>query len=138
MCVVRRLDEFLISKRPYAVGLESLSTTRRETGDGRPHWYCRCAAVWYRRRSGVLVSVLGTLWDYQDQEPTTVLEFVERHTDGRYGGTALGRWDGTGYWGAEDLATRDRHLELLRPMLDRYPEVPSGYDGWWTFQPKAS
>jgi hypothetical protein len=77
---VRRLDEFLISKRPYAVGLESLSTTRRETGDGRPHWYCRCAAVWYRRRSGVLVSVLGTLWDYQDQEPTTVLEFVERHT----------------------------------------------------------
>ena len=25
-------------------------------------------------------------------------------------------------------------LGLLRPMLDAYPQVPAGFDGWWTFR----
>jgi hypothetical protein len=27
----------------------------------------------------------------------------------------------------------ERYAALLRPMLSAYPQIPDGYDGWWTF-----
>jgi len=53
--------------------------------------------------------------------------------DGRYGGTTHARWDGVRYWGDEDVKEMQRFLGVLKPMLDAYPEVPAGYDGWWRF-----
>jgi hypothetical protein len=125
---VKRSDKFLISKRPYAVDLSSLRTTNRAS-----YYDCRITAVWFRRRRGDTVACIGTLWDFQDELPATGIEMLERHDDGRYGGNCAGRWDGTGYWGAEELDKQAAHLEILKPMLEHYPATPEGFDGWWTF-----
>jgi hypothetical protein len=134
---MRKLDKFLISKRPYAVDLTSLWTGRNTREDGTHFWSCSANAVWFRRRHGVTVACIGFLWDLQDSRPETVEEFVLAHDDGRYGGTAMGRWDGDRYWSdGVSLKVQGEHLDLLRPMLEHYPDVPAGYDGWWTFQPE--
>lgn len=128
-----------MSHKPFAVDLSSL---REQNG------FFYVDAVWFRRRrrggygpNGAVVTVacVGCLWGLQDRPPADGREFLERHTDGRYGGHCEGRWDGTGYWGAEEPDVRDEHLALLRPMLDGYahdphnPVIPAGYDGWYVF-----
>lgn len=142
---MRRESRFVMSHKPYAVDLSSLRTTRHE-GNVGPFWYCTVRAVWFRRRrsgrTGPLVTVacLGSLWDHQRPEPADAEEFLLAHTDGRYGGSCDGRWDGSGYWGSEAPDVMATHLKALRPMLDGYtrdpenPPIPDGYDGWWTFR----
>ncbi|GAA3417645.1 hypothetical protein [Streptosporangium vulgare] len=127
-----RETRFLISRRPYAVDLTSLRGGLRETPRGSSY-RGRIGAVWFRRRKGVTVACIGTLWDFQDTAPTSAVEFLERHTDGRYGGDCDGRWDGERYWGAQEPAVIEQHLALLRPMLANYPNIPDGFDGWWKF-----
>ncbi|RLU81093.1 hypothetical protein CTZ27_33155 [Streptomyces griseocarneus] len=126
---------FLISRKPYAVKLDSLRREDQPSPQDRQQSYCgRIDAVWFRRRKGVTVACIGTLWDIQDNEPADGREFLKRHDDGCYGGHCEGRWDGNGYWGAEKLELQQRHLSILQPMLANYPVVPPGFDGWWTFQ----
>lgn len=131
-----REPTFKISKRLYAVDLSSLQVITRESGSEltpRIH-HVRVAAMWFRRRRGATVACVGTLWDIQrDPPPADVYEALARHEDGRYGGECEGRWDGENYWGAQAPAEIDRHLSLLRPMLDNYPDIPTGFDGWWRF-----
>lgn len=130
-----REARFLISRRPYAVDLSSLRGTVTPSPRGRrPSYYeGRVDAVWFRRRQGVTVACIGTLWDLQDDEPADAVEFLARHDDGRYGGDCAGRWDGTSYWGNVPLTVQEQHLEILRPMLANYPAIPGGFDGWWRF-----
>ncbi|MET8766352.1 hypothetical protein [Streptomyces sp. NPDC004658] len=132
-----REDRFLISRKPYAIDLTSLRGHRSPTPQGRNPYYFdgRINAVWFRRRKGVTVACVGTLWDLQHPEPTDARQFLEQHDDGRYGGDCEGRWDGERYWGAQEPEIIGAHLSLLRPMLANYPAIPPGYDGWWTFQP---
>lgn len=127
-----RDDRFLISRKPYAVDLDSLRNTNRDP-DGR--YWGRIDAVWFRRRRGVTVACIGDLWDNQDKEPASATEFLELHDDGRYGGDCIGRWDGESYWGNVTLEQQEQHLAILQPMLANYPDIPEGYSGWWTFQP---
>lgn len=130
-----RTDRFLISKRPYAVDLSSLRGSTTDTPNGRnPSSYDgRIDAVWFRRKQGVTVACIGTLWDLQYPTPTDADQFLRQHDDGRYGGDCDGRWDGESYWGTGTLADQERHLTILRPMLANYPAIPSEYDGWWHF-----
>jgi hypothetical protein len=81
----------------------------------------------------VTVACIGTLWDRQPERPADAVEFLECHDDGRHGGDCEGRWDGERYWGAQEPGVIERHLDLLRPMLANYPNIPAGYDGWWRF-----
>ena len=120
-----REDRMLISRRPYAVNVLTLHVS--DSGKSTME------AAWFRRRRGVTVACIGLLWNHQSPTPRSAAEFLSRHTDGRYGGDCLGRWDGERYWGAQEPAEIERHLELLRPMLANYPEVPDGFDGWWRF-----
>lgn len=131
-----RETRFLISRKPYAVDLNSLRGTRMDTPGGRnPYSYDgRIDAVWFRRRQGVTVACIGTLWDLQHPEPADATQFLRQHDDGRYGGDCHGRWDGESYWGNVTLAEQEQHLAILRPMLANYPAIPDSYDGWWTFQ----
>jgi hypothetical protein len=129
---VIKTNRFLISKRPYAVDLSSLATEGHSAGDN-PYWTCTVKAVWFRRRRGETVACLGHLWDIQHTKPATAVEMLERHDDGRYGGTTLCRWNGRTFWGAVTLEAMERHLAVLRPMLAAYPALPDGFDGWWTF-----
>jgi hypothetical protein len=129
-----KLERFLISKRPYAASLaEPPHTKLHRRVDASVYWYASVQAVWFRRRDGRTMACVGRLWDFQDEKPKTVEQFLERHDDGRYGGSTEGRWDGVGYWGSELPGIRAEHLELLEPMLEHFPEVPPGFDGWWTF-----
>lgn len=135
---MRRLDRFLISKRPYAVDLASLRTRIQTRTDGAHFWTCNVDAVWFRKKNDLLAACVGALWDLQAPEPPSVEKFMEQHTDGRYGGTTMGRWDGERYWGnGVTLETQQEHLEILRPMLEHYPDVPADYDGWWTFASRS-
>lgn len=133
---MRREDRFVMSHRPYAVDLSSL---REERG------FFYVDAVWFRRRPRgrnrdmITVACIGNFHTIQRPAPTSALEFLERYEDGRWGGHCEGRWDGHGYWGAENPDVAARHQDLLRPMLDDYahdprnPVIPAGFDGWWTF-----
>ena len=121
-----REEKFLISNRPYAVDLSSLRTYGSLSV---------IRAVWFRRRRGVTVACTGILKGWPGPPPGDAVEFLRNLTDGRYGGSAEGRWDGSGYWGStEDVAIMHEHLNLLRPMLADYPDAPDGYDGWWRFE----
>ncbi len=129
-----REDSLVMSHRPYAVDLASLDV---QSSFPRGRWVGSIPAAWFRRKGGVTVACVGSLWDFQGDEPADAAAFLAAHTDGRYGGTCYGRWDGTRYWGAQEPATIEAHLALLRPMLDNYPDVPAGFDGWWTFHTSA-
>lgn len=137
-----REDDFKISRRPFAVKLDSLRTHFHEVQrvlplpGARPgFWDCRIDAVWFRRRRGETVAVSGMLWDFQDTEPADAVDFLRKHTDGRYGGSAEARWDGTSYWSNQLTLDSDKYcLAILRPMLVNYPAIPPGYDGWWRFE----
>lgn len=129
---------FVQSHRPYAVDLASfqiVGSLDYQTGT----WHrCRVEAVWFRRRQGVTVACVGELHTIQQPQPAGAAEFLTRYDDGRHGGDCKGRWDGTGYWGAQEPDVIARYLELLRPMLENHvredrPQVPDGYDGWWRF-----
>jgi hypothetical protein len=136
---VIRETKFLISRKPYAIDLNSL-----RVGDptAHGHHWAMVNAVWFRRHSKghgedrriITVACIGTLRNLQDEKPADAHAFLAAHTDGRYGGDCQGRWDGTGYWGSEIPDVQAQHLAILRPMLANYPAVPPGYDGWYTFQ----
>jgi hypothetical protein len=136
-----REEEFRISRRPYAVNLDGLRKRWQRIerrvpvpGAREGFWDCRIDAVWFRRRRGQLVACSGELWDFQDDEPQDAVEFLERHEDGRYGGNAEARWDGSSIWTCGlTLDDQNLRLEILRPMLENFPAVPPGYDGWWRF-----
>jgi hypothetical protein len=129
-----RDEEFRISRRPYAVDLSSLRLQHEAAKEiAREYWRGSIDAVWFRRRDGITVACIGSLWDYQDIEPADGEAFLRAHKDGRYGGSTVGRWDGSGYWGHVSLDEQNAHLAILQPMLENFPAVPPGYDGWWRF-----
>lgn len=129
-----REDKFLISHAPYAVKLDSLKVTEYTRDSGTCYYGATVESVWFRRKSGVLTSHLGTLWDFQNERPADVAAFLQANDDGRYGGDCVARWDGESFWGNVSLDAQTRYLAVLRPMLESYPEVPPGFDGWWTFK----
>jgi hypothetical protein len=129
---VIRETKFLISRKPFAVDLDSFRIKFYEAGKSG---LASVDAVWFRRRRGVTVACIGSLHTWEREEPASATAFLEAYTDGRYGGDCVGRWDGSSYWGNVPLAVQEQHLAVLRPMLANFPAVPAGYDGWWTFQP---
>lgn len=134
---MRRIEKFKFSQLPYAVDLGSLNAEKKEGRDG-PWWDCSITAVWFRRRgkgsSRVTVACIGKLWgSHRHEEPADAVDFLTHQTDGRYGGSCAARWDGIHYWGEERLDLMQQYLAVLRPMLDQFPAVPPGFDGWWTF-----
>jgi hypothetical protein len=129
---MRHEEKFVMSHKPFAVVLASLHPWADDAGQAHGWWQVQ--AVWFRRRYGVTVACVGNLHTICDA-PRDAREFLTGYTDGRYGGHCDGRWDGTGYWGAENPDTVASHLMLLRPMLENFPAVPAGFDGWWTFKP---
>lgn len=124
---MKREDKFVGSHLPYAVALDD-PRTRLSEGISQVH------AVWFRRKRGNIVACTGYLWDHLNPGPTSVAEFLARSTDGRYGGTCEGRWDGRNYWGAQDAKIIGEHLTFLSAMLNNFPEVPPGYEGWYTYR----
>lgn len=129
-----REEKHLISHAPYAVDLGSLSK-QTYYGQIQNHYRYTMKAAWFRRRNGLTVACLGYLNTSQDMETADVAEILARFTDGRYGGDCKARWDGDNLWAPESTWDQMKEYEeFLRPMLANYPEVPPGFDGWWTFK----
>jgi hypothetical protein len=132
-----RDDRFLISRKPFAIDLATVTLEATER-DGIYWLSGSCQAVWYRRKDGVTRACLGHLglwaqWLHEAPDLSGPEAMLGSGLDSRYGGDCHGRWDGTGYWGAEDLEAQAQHLAVLRPMLANYPAIPAGYSGWWRF-----
>lgn len=136
---MNRETRFLISRKPFAVDLNTVTGSQHPRGD-RHAFSGTANALWFRRQNGVTRACLGTLklWSHYLPEPLDLDDphaILSADLDGRYGGDCHGRWDGERYWGAQQPDAIEEHLALLRPMLNRYPALPPGHDGWWTFQP---
>jgi hypothetical protein len=130
-----RTDRFRISARPYAVDLPTLKVgDPYARHDGTPVYRCLIRAAWFRRKGGRLSALAGTLWDHQGPAPADGRAFLTALTDGRYGGAAVARWDGSNLWAPQmHRDDQEAYYALLGPMLDAFPAIPDGFDGWWTF-----
>jgi hypothetical protein len=122
---MERTDAFLISKKPYAVKTMSLDISL--------HGSVTMQAVWFRRRAGVTVACAGILWDHMPSVRDTA-DFLDRIGTARYGANCVARWDGERLWTDPSLPYVNPYPDLLRPMLENFPAVPAGYDGWWVFR----
>lgn len=157
-----RQDRFLPSKALYAVKLSGLTRVtlprqkreaQAEWGEGLYKWVdtddpaipqlyrYEIPCVWYRRSKGVDTANIGTLHsisslEYTQHHPSDAQRFLENFTDGRHGADCRTRWDGERLWSFPSITYDQQQddLELLRWMLDRYPEIPQGFSGWWSFK----
>ena len=112
------------SKTPYAIDWSRFESDSKG--------WARVPAIWVTRKDGVTRISEGHL---QDLGPKAVDEFIER-LDGRYGGRCDSRWDGYSLWTFEP-ASPDEVAEIsdrLDAILESLPEIPEGYDGWWTIK----
>ncbi|MFD9569949.1 hypothetical protein ACFWBI_08905 [Streptomyces sp. NPDC059982] len=138
---MHRETRFLISRKPYAIELTTITGEQHQRGNlisfsGTAH------ALWFRRKASTTYACTGSLMLFSHHLPARLdlndpQAILSADLDGRYGGTAHGRWDGTRYWGAQEPLQMGLDLTLLEPMLANYPAIPDDYDGWWTFQPTA-
>lgn len=134
---MHRTDRFLISQKPYAIDLSTITGESSPQGD-RYAFSGSAHALWFRRKDSTTRACLGTLGLWRHYlpapiDPTDPAAVLSADLDGRYGGDCHARWDGERYWGAQEPAVQERHLAILRPMLAQFPAIPAGYDGWWTF-----
>jgi hypothetical protein len=133
------VDRFVMSHRPYAVDLSSWRRGEWQMAhDGHRYADQEMTAIWFRRKQGVTVAHLGTLWDHSDAD--NAADMLRLHDDGRYGGNWIAAWDGERCW-TQNPAPKtdlDRHAEVLDAALVRLlcdKTTPEGYDdGWWTFR----
>ncbi|GAA3709196.1 MULTISPECIES: hypothetical protein [Streptomyces] len=140
-----RETRFLISRKPFAIDLSTVTARQVKHGDSNPYYHLhgQANALWIRRQKGVDRACIGTLSLFRQymREPVDLDDpraILTADLDGRHGGECLGRWDGTRYWGAQEPALMEQHLEILRPLLANHENPPAGYDGWWTFQTHAN
>jgi hypothetical protein len=132
-----REDHFLISRKPFAIDLATVTGSQQPRGD-LTAFSGSANALWLRRKDGVTRACIGSLglWSHYLPAP---LDLDDPHAvlsaalDGRYGGTCEGRWDGERYWGAQKPEVMEQHLAILKPMLAYYPALPDSYDRWWRF-----
>lgn len=131
-----RKDKLMASRTSYAFDLTSFHGELGRSLDGSAFYRGHVNAAWFRRRRNVTIACIGTLsgsiYDF-DTAPADAAQFLAQFNDGRWGGDCHGRWDGAKYWGSQDPEEIQRHLALLRPMLNDYPNLPAGYDGWYIF-----
>jgi hypothetical protein len=130
---------FLISQKPYAIDLSTVTGEQEQRGDRDTFNFSgTCNALWFRRKDGITRACLGTLrlWSHFLSTPVDLADphaVLSADLDGRYGGDCHARWDGERYWGAQEPHVQALHLTVLEPMLANYPAIPAGYDGWWRF-----
>jgi hypothetical protein len=115
------------SRTPYALDLSSFAVDKRG--------WASVVAVWVTRKQGRTRVSSGQLRGFRD---STLTGFMVNF-DGRYGGDCKARWDGESLW-APDLSPAEHAAEAARldVILRGLPEVPDGYDGWYTINPKTT
>lgn len=140
---MKKQDHFQTSKTLYAVDLNSLKRWQIGTVQltGKTLYRYEISTVWFKRRKGLDTANIGTLSEISTQffcpECREAVLFLEKAMiDSIYGGHCRSRWDGSRLWSNPSLDRKDQEIDFkfLDSMLDRYPEIPVGYDGWWSFK----
>lgn len=99
-----------------------------------PLYKIELECVWFRLKSGIISAHIGRLWDYCQTIPKSTEDFLASIDTKRYGANCRTRWERIrGVWSIEDRVTYEEDLKILIPMLDNYPQIPDGFDGWWKF-----
>lgn len=134
-----RREKFVMAHKPFAIDLDSIRIESHKERDGRFFVGGSCDAVWFRRKDKITRVCWGTLglWAHYLPEAADISspqEFLSTDFDGRYGGECAARWDGQNYWGSQKPEVVQSDLDGLRPMLENFPRVPPGLDGWWSFR----
>ena len=141
---------FLASKKVYALDPQGITFVERKNVDSAGTAYTmrsyQIPAVWFSRRSnGRKAAFFGVLWDSErtndaDGVPAVwdLDAFIANCDTGHYGGTPFGCWDGqAAWWGdaaySNDYAKQQEKLPFLQEMLEAYPAIPAGYEGWFKF-----
>jgi hypothetical protein len=129
-------DGFRLHKTLVAVDLGTFTYGDRDVHRGT------VCAVWFASRRGVLRACIGHISDLQPaacggRAPGSAEEFLAAYTT-NHGADCHARWDGETYWGAPEWGAMEpaaivRHMPFLQGMLDGYPAIPAGYNGWWGF-----
>jgi hypothetical protein len=127
------VSKFFISKKLFALNPTSFVSTDHPNNHPNVRFVNRVEAVWFRRKDGVIAAHLGSFSSFSK----TVLSFEEfKNTIGpmeaRYGPTVKAKWDGQNLWGVTDFVEQNRIVAYLDPILQNYPEVPKGLEGWVT------
>lgn len=142
--MLERLDKFVISKKPYAIDRDSFEVNLASTsGASDPQlvmWKYKIQAIWFRKRSnGRLAAFSGTLSSLSTNRnggtEWSLEDFIAKFDEARYGGDPWGCWDGKGAWwsktAADDYELQQELLSEYKSMLENYPNIPDGYDGWY-------
>lgn len=135
---ITRMKRFAASKKPYAIDWDSFEVDTKEItrSDGSKIDFStvQVNAVWVGRKDGRTYVSAGQLWDSEAVSSMTRDEFMANF-DPRYGGRVEARWNGHDLWAPG--ASFDEVVEWrneLEPVLDGLPEVPQGYDGWYSLR----
>lgn len=142
---MKKQNRFSLSKTLYAVDLSTLLRTQvgNVQSTGKPIYRYEIQAAWFKRRKrldtsnvGYLSTVSTDFYLHVEDEQQVKRFLSETIVDSRYGGRCRSRWDGSRLWSDPSLDRKDQEIDLkfLDSMLDRYPEIPAGYDGWWSFR----
>lgn len=136
-------EKYFASHRPYLLDPKSfrVDSSKVMYGDGwHGTWFHRgiVDALWFRKKQGVLVATLGTISDPTDSGLVSFEDFVDGFKYGRYGGNVAATWDGESLWTpiAHPDFVRGRMINVLKPALKSFPEIPAGWDGWYDIREK--
>ena len=141
-----RAARLAVSRPMYAFAPETFAprpwSTDGPSADGLYRGARGVNAVWFKRKSGVLTATLGTYGLFllprgPGATSDTYEAWVDAHTDNRYGAAHVASWDGTRLIGGGVPAVDAERVAFLQGMLDGFPSVPVGFDGWWTFERPA-
>jgi len=136
-----RAPKLVVSRSMYAFDPTPLRLPTERYPNGNWSGSAEFRAVWFKRKRGALVAVMGTYHPMSsvDSLPaeSTYEQWVAAANDNRYGGYHEASWDGTALLGTGERVTPDvaaRQVEFLTAMLAGFPNVPAGFDGWWAFE----
>jgi len=145
---------FLASKKLYAFDLNSFKAWELPnlTADGYKMWSYSIQAVWFaKRNNGLRAAFFGAIGDTSTARPTadpsipttewTRDEFFAHYKGARYGASPYGCWDGQApWWGKDeyrnDFQAQQLAIPKLQDMLNHFPDIPTGYDGWYALTEK--
>jgi hypothetical protein len=134
-----RTADLKVHKPMFAVNLDAWSVDAWSVGDKGGDGSAvvarngNVAAVWFRRKRGVLAACGGYLgrWLVAGTYPADAQDFLMRPAMYDHIASCVARWDGSTLWSLEPEESREEYKRLLVPMLAAYPAIPDGYDGWW-------
>lgn len=125
-----------ISRPMFAVNPDALSVP--DASEGGMTRNCVVAAVWFQRKRVQFNGPLrtGACGGYlsrrvEGSAPVDAADMLSRPAVYGHRANCLARWDGSTLWCLEDEDTRAGYKRLLVPMLEAYPAIPPGFDGWW-------